>query len=251
MTHPGELHFSSWEQALVSGATIRRLLAACALGGVIGVERELRHKDSGLRTNMLICMGAALFTIMSAVLAGEGTADKSRVASNIVQGVGFLGAGLILHHGSRVRGLTTAATVFVVAAIGMTCGAGMYIEATIAAGIVLLALQAVGALEGRIGWQRYSMIYEVRAQTSGAEEDALGLAAACEAAKRRMYLAVLKVLDAAGVRLELAAQDNVGGLERMSFSVLAARRVHAHLLAELRASDATDQVMVFRDPEDE
>src|ERR1700742_4221639 len=98
-----------------------RLLAACAMGGAIGLEREWRHKDSGLRTNLLICMGSALFTIMSAVLAGDSITNKGQVAASIVQGVGFLSAGLILHPRSRVLGLTSAATVFVVAAIGMTC----------------------------------------------------------------------------------------------------------------------------------
>ena len=81
---------------------------------------------------MLICMGAALFTMLSAVLAGEGSPNSGQVASNIVQGIGFLGAGLILHTRNRVLGLTSAATVWVVAAIGMACGAGLYIEAAIA-----------------------------------------------------------------------------------------------------------------------
>src|ERR1700753_2340952 len=129
----------------------RRLLVACALGGAIGLEREWRHKDSGLGTNMLICMGSALFTIMSEVLAGASTPNKGQVAANIVQGVGFLGAGLILHTKSRVLGLTTAATVFVVAAIGMTCGAGMYMEALIATGLVLVSFPLIGGLEFRVG----------------------------------------------------------------------------------------------------
>ena len=148
----------------LGGPLARRLLVACALGGAIGLEREWRHKDSGLRTNMLICMGSALFTIMSEVLAGSSTPNKGQVAANIVQGIGFLGAGLILHTKSRVLGLTSAATVFVVAAIGMTCGAGMYMEALIATVLLLVALQIIGAMEGRLGWKRYPMIYEVRAE---------------------------------------------------------------------------------------
>src|SRR5579875_1789386 len=123
----------------LGGPAARRLLVACALGGAIGLEREWRHKDSGLRTNMLICMGAALFTIMSEVLGG--VSNRGQVAANIVQGIGFLGAGLILHTRSRVLGLTSAATVFVVAAIGMACGDGMYMEALVGTVLVLLALQ--------------------------------------------------------------------------------------------------------------
>src|SRR6201996_3492103 len=102
----------------LGGPAARRLLVACALGGVIGLEREWRHKASGLRTNMMICMGAALFTVLSGVLAGDGP-NRGQVASNIVQGIGFLGAGLILHTRNRVLGMTSAATVWVVAGIGM------------------------------------------------------------------------------------------------------------------------------------
>ena len=151
MVEPSHIHFSSYEQMILSGAAMRRLLAACAMGGLVGIEREWRHKDSGLRTNMLICMGSALFTIMSVVLAGNPTENHGQVAANIVQGVGFLGAGLILHTKNRVLGLTSAATVFVVAAIGMTCGAGLYVEALIATLLVLIALQMVGAVaEARV-----------------------------------------------------------------------------------------------------
>ncbi|MEO6924858.1 MAG: MgtC/SapB family protein, partial [Bryocella sp.] len=132
MPDPSHLHFTSPEQMELFRASTQRLLMACGMGGLIGLEREWRHKDSGLRTNLLICMGAALFTIMSPVLAGDGGNNRGQVASNIVQGVGFLGAGLILHTRSRVRGLTSAATVFVVAAIGMVCGAGLYVEAAVA-----------------------------------------------------------------------------------------------------------------------
>jgi putative Mg2+ transporter-C (MgtC) family protein len=101
-------HVLSVAHLVLTADASKRMVMACAMGGAVGLEREWRHKDSGLRTNMLICMGAALFTIMSAVLAGDLTPDKSRVASNIVQGIGFLGAGLILHTKSRTVGLTSA-----------------------------------------------------------------------------------------------------------------------------------------------
>src|ERR1700735_4077400 len=163
MVDPGHIHFSTLEQLVLSGPSVKRLLMAAALGGVVGLEREWRHKDSGLRTNILICVGSALFTIMSVVIAGDTSNNRGQIAANIVQGVGFLGAGLILHTKNRVLGLTSAATVFVVAAIGMTCGAGLYIEALIATVLVLISLQAVGAVESKLGWKRYPMIYEVRA----------------------------------------------------------------------------------------
>ena len=240
----------------LGGPATRRLLVACALGGAIGLEREWRHKDSGLRTNMLICMGCALFTIMSEVLAGSSTPNKGQVAANIVQGIGFLGAGLILHTKSRVLGLTTAATVFVVAAIGMTCGAGMYMVALIATVLLLISLQIVGSLEVRLGWKPYLMVYEVRAEVGAViGKDVVGteraeeLARQVAAARVRMTAAILKVLDAIGQRLQVIDRDNVAGWERVSFTVMATTRQHADVLAQLRANDATDHVVVFENAE--
>lgn len=227
-------HFTQIEQQLLSTGTAARLLTACLLGGIIGLEREWRHKASGLRTNMLLCMGCAFFTMLSAVLAGAGNIDKSRVASNIVQGIGFLGAGLILHTRNRVVGLTSAATVFVVASIGMACGAGLYIEAGLATAIVLFALLVIGVLEGKSGRTRFSMLYEAR----GDDENAL-------------YVAILSVLDREHIRLSVVEHSSVASIERVTFEVLASAVTHKRLLSELRASIATDRVAVFRDPEEE
>jgi len=254
----GTYHFSSLQQMSLSAVAAKRLLMACAMGGLVGLQREYRHKDSGLRTNLLICVGAALFTWLSAVLAGDANPDKGRVASNIVQGIGFLGAGLILHARTRVLGLTSATTVWVVASIGMACGAGLYFVAMFATGIVLLALQVIGALEDRMGWKSFSMLYEVRADVGSAlSKEIVGAARAealadeREAARHRMYSSVLKVLDAAAIRLHVLEHDNIAGMERMSFSVFTTRKEHQKLLSNLRSSDATDQVVVFRDLGDE
>ncbi len=234
MIDPTAAHFSLISDEVLTRGTAARLLMSCAMGGIIGLEREWRHKASGLRTNMLLCMGCALFTVLSQVLAGAENLDKSRVASNIVQGIGFLGAGLILHTRNRVVGLTSAATVFVVASIGMACGAGLYVEAAIATLIVLLALTLIGLLEWKIGWQRFPMMYEVRGTN-----------------QRQMYEATLKVLDPAGERLNIVERQTVGDLERISFEIKATRRKHEQLLHELRTTHAMDQVVVFRDPEEE
>ena len=117
-----------------------RLLLAAALGAIIGFQREKAGKPTGLRTVVLVCVGAALFTIVSAY--GFGTAaDPSRIAAGIVVGISFLGAGAILHHdGGVIEGLTTAATIWVVAAIGLAVGAGLYIITVVAATIVLIIL---------------------------------------------------------------------------------------------------------------
>lgn len=246
MVGTSDIHFLVKDHLLQSASAVERLLMASAMGGLVGLEREWRHKDSGLRTNMLICIGAALFTIMSAALAGPLTPDKSRVASNIVQGIGFLGAGLILHSKSRVLGLTSAATVFVVAAVGMTCGAGLYLEALFATALLLMALQVVRQAETSLGRKRLPFVYEVRATVGMRSEEGRD-----EAAAYRMLAAILSVLDKASIRLQIVERDNIAGLERIAFAVLATQKTHTRLLAELKASDATDQVLVFRDRDDE
>ena len=131
-----------------SGETAVRLLVAAALTGAIGLERELRERTAGLRTHMLVGVGAALFTLVSAYAWGDfvfdrsrGTAfDPTRIAAQIVSGIGFLGAGAIIRQGLSVRGLTTAAGLWVVAAIGTAAGAGYYTAALITTAIVLVGL---------------------------------------------------------------------------------------------------------------
>ena len=230
MLAPSGFHFSNLDQLLLSTGTATRLLSACLLGGIVGLEREMRNKASGLRTNLLMCMACAFFTLLSANLAGEGNPDKGRVASNIVQGVGFLGAGLILHTRSRVLGLTSAATVFVVAAIGMACGAGLYLEAALATAIVVVSLRLIGVMESRLPWKQYVLLYEVRGKDQGP-----------------MFTAILSVLDRAKIRMNVIERDTLGQLERVTFAVTANKRKHEEVLADLMASDRTDQVMAFPD----
>src|SRR5262252_3430397 len=120
---------------------INRLLWAALLGAVIGIERGIRKRPAGMRTSVCVCLGAALFTIISAEYAkATGDTSTTRIASNIVQGIGFLGAGVILRERASVVGLTTAATIFVEAAIGMAAGAGFYRIAGMATAVVLMAL---------------------------------------------------------------------------------------------------------------
>src|SRR5205823_10496477 len=104
---------------------IQRLLLAAVIGGLIGAERELRRKSAGFRTNILIGLGAAIFTVCSMTLA-PGPSDPTRIAAQIVTGIGFLGAGAILHSRDGVHGLTTAATVWVNAALGVAAGGGQF-----------------------------------------------------------------------------------------------------------------------------
>lgn len=130
---------------------VQRLLAAAFLGGLLGVERELRQKSAGLRTNILIAMGSALFTLMSYELAGDAPgADPGRLAAQIVTGVGFLGAGAIMRTDSGIHGLTTAATVWVNAAVGVAAGGGVYRLAFIATAVTMVVLLALHPLEAAI-----------------------------------------------------------------------------------------------------
>src|SRR5688500_681084 len=128
---------------------IRRLLTAAVLGAMLGFEREIRQKSAGLRTNILIAVGSALFTLMSLELAPAGS-DPGRIAAQIVTGIGFLGAGAIMRTDAGVQGLTTAATVWVNAAVGVAAGGGHYHLAFSAAGVSLVVLFFVDPLETAI-----------------------------------------------------------------------------------------------------
>ena len=134
---------------------IWRLLLSAALGAVIGLEREYRRKPAGLRTNILIAIGSALFTILSLSMTGA-TGDPSRVAGQIVTGIGFLGGGAILRNRDTVHGMTTAATIWVNAAIGVACGTGQYALAATATTLTLVVLVVLPPIETyferRAGW---------------------------------------------------------------------------------------------------
>lgn len=127
-----------------------RILAAAALGAVIGFERERSHKSAGLRTNALVAMGAALLTVISQSFEGPG-ADPSRIVSNIIVGIGFIGGGVIIREGGKVSGITTAATLWVVAAIGVAVGMGFYREALFSVAVVYFILTILWLVERKTG----------------------------------------------------------------------------------------------------
>jgi putative Mg2+ transporter-C (MgtC) family protein len=149
------------ETGVVLGTTLARLVVAAILGGIIGLERQLRHKPAGLRTNLFICFGAAMFTVLSDQLAAVHGGDHTRIASQIIPGIGFIGAGSILHSRGSVTGLTTAATLFVVASVGMAVGGGLYLAACFATIIILLALAMLGRLERTFALKTILTTYEV------------------------------------------------------------------------------------------
>lgn len=149
------------EFSVVVTSTMIRLIVAALLGGTIGLERQLRHKPAGLRTNLFICFGAAMFTVLSDQLGGGFGGDHTRVAAQIIPGIGFIGAGSILHARGSVVGLTTAATLFVVAGVGMAAGGGLYITALFATVVILIALALLGRVESHLSLQSLLIAYEV------------------------------------------------------------------------------------------
>ena len=226
--------FNMLEQMVVVNGAVGRLLLACVLGGAVGLERELNRKSAGVRTNLLICMGAAFFTLLSPVLAGEIGNNKGQEAANIVHGIGFLGAGLIIHNRTRVSGLASAASIWVVASIGMACGAGLYAAAAVGAVIVIFALAVVGFLEHRVSLKAYPVTYEIRGHD-----------------QPQMLQSILDAMDGIRQRLTDIQTDTIGEIQRISFPLAATKRQHERLSAELQARPDIDTLFTFRDPEDD
>ena len=189
-----------------------RLAVAAALGGAIGFERELRDREAGFRTHMLVCVGSALFTIVSAygfsefLTSGDPVirADPTRIAAQVVTGIGFLGAGAIIRQGLTIRGLTTAATLWVAAAIGIAAGAGFYSGAVAAVVITLLALWPLRlgahAVFDRLRPEEKTLMLELRAGTEMSQ-----LLAHLDA--RKVRVEEFKVEDEADVRIVTLTLD--------------------------------------------
>jgi putative Mg2+ transporter-C (MgtC) family protein len=133
-----------------------RLALSCVLGGIIGYEREVRHKSAGLRTNVLVCLGSCLIMVLSQTIylqvEGKTNADPARLAAQVVSGIGFLGAGAIMKEGLTVIGLTTAACLWVVAGVGLAVGLGCYTGALLTTGLVFVTL---GTLQRLDGWMSH------------------------------------------------------------------------------------------------
>lgn len=194
-----------------------RLACAAALGGILGLERELRRKAAGLRTNMFLCVGSALFTILSEQLAAQWGGDNTRIASYIVAGIGFIGGGAILHSEGAVKGLTTAATLFVAAAIGMAAGGGLYKEAGFSTAIVFLALYLLGQAERRFSIKQVHMTYEVAGDDATALVDGINIA-----------------LEDVHKMMQKAEVVRTVGHARVQFVVDATRKQHARILPALK-----------------
>lgn len=164
---------AGWLSALANQPweLVWRLLAAAVLGGVVGIEREATNHAAGLRTNMLVALGSCLFTILSIYgfpdSSGGVGRDPARLAAQIVSGIGFLGAGAVLQRRGSVRGLTTAAGIWLVAAIGMAAGAGSYFLAILTTVVALIVLVVLRPLAGLLGAPESQEQYEAEDESEG------------------------------------------------------------------------------------
>ena len=209
------------ERGTVVSFTIIRLFLAAILGGIIGLERQLRKKPAGLRTNIFICFGSAMFTILSDQLARDYGGDHTRVAAQIIPGIGFIGAGSILHARGSVTGLTTAATLFVVASVGMAAGGGLYLTAIFATGVMLITLAALGRLERIFELKTYRQSYEVVGRSV---EEVLG--------------SVNRILSEEHLSMQGVHAVSVGGQSRVVFEVDGPSEEHKTLSLRLRQANA-------------
>jgi len=204
------------------GSAIARLVLAAILGGVIGLERELKHRAAGLRTSMFTCFGSAMFTLLSARLAGV-PSDTARIAAQIIPGIGFIGAGSILHTRGLTSGLTSAATLFVVASVGMAAGGGLYATAMFATGAVLVALFVLGQMEETLNVKLPMSSYEV---TGGSVEE--------------ISNEVTRILEPHHRLVENVSSGNTGQHIRLQFDVEGCNREQREMLRQLKASTVLD-----------
>jgi putative Mg2+ transporter-C (MgtC) family protein len=203
----------------IVATSLARLVLAAVLGGVIGLERELRHRPAGLRTNMFICFGAALFTILSDALAVKYLGDHTRISAQIIPGIGFIGAGSIIHTRGLTTGLTTASTLFVVASVGMATGGGLYLTAIFATGLVLAALFSLGHLELTFNLKTLLTSYEVTGRS--VEE---------------ITQEVNRILEGQHRMMQNVLSGSTGQHVRLQFDVSGCNRDQKELLRELQAS---------------
>jgi len=194
---------------------VLKLLLAALIGGAIGLERELHGKPAGLRTNMFICLGSALFTILSVQMVATG-GDPSRIASQLIPGIGFIGAGSIIRARGGVLGLTTAATIFVLASIGMAVGAGYYATAIFVAVLILIGLWALGWLEKRLELKKELRSYKV---SGGELQTTAG--------------AVLEIADREGVVLHRLATARQGEAFEVIFDLDTSAEQHTAIIRQL------------------
>ncbi len=204
-----------------------RLLVAAALGAVVGIERDLRRKPAGIRTQMFICMGSALFTIASGEIARlVGDTSGTRIASNIVQGIGFLGAGAILRDRGNISGLTSASTIWVMAAVGMAVGGGLYKIAVFVVVLSLFGLVIVGWVEDRLNIKSRAVVFRITAKSPD-----------------EVLPGTQEILKQARVQMQHFQILHAGGQFVVEFDADVSQRQQQQVFAELSKLDAHCEMM--------
>jgi putative Mg2+ transporter-C (MgtC) family protein len=222
-------HFVDWLQWEMTvkpvGISLTRVTLAAILGGLIGLEREFKHRAAGLRTNMFICFGAAMFTLLSERLAGV-PSDAARIAAQIIPGIGFIGAGSILHTRGLTTGLTSAATLFVVASVGMAAGGGLYLTSIFATGMILVSLFFLGHMEETFNLKLLLSSYEV----TGASVEEISNE-------------VNKILESQHRLMLNVATGSTAKHVRLQFDVEGRNREQQELLKQLKASSVLESAV--------
>lgn len=213
----------------MSADDLLNILLAIAVGGAIGIEREFRDKAAGLRTLIFICLGSALFTMFSIEMAGpapgESDGDPTRIAANIVAGVGFIGAGVILREGGRIIGLTTAAMIWLVAALGMGIAAGQHAIVLAVTALTLLILFVFPWIEHWVDTIRDERTYEI-VTTQGAAK----------------YEALDRDFHNSGLRVLQSSRSKAGAQLTCRWKVAGARATHLRLVERLLADPGIDEL---------
>ena len=202
-----------------------KLLLALVAGGLIGAEREFRDKSAGFRTMILITLGAALFTMLSHRLAPN--SDPNRIAANIVTGIGFLGAGAILRDGPRITGLTTAATIWLAAAVGMSIGGGYWLLALATTLAAVLVLVVFPLIERWIDGLRHTHAYVVHC-----------------ALDPDIYTELDRLFSASGVKVYARRRTKADGSMVCTWSTVGRPRCHEALVTQLMAHPAVKELDV-------
>jgi len=215
------------EMSTVVGVSMLRLVLAAILGGFIGLERESKHRPAGLRTNLFICLGAAMYTLLSDDLAAEHSGDHTRIAAQIISGIGFIGAGTIIHAGhDLVTGITSAATLFVVASVGMAVGGGLYLTAVFATAIILLSLFLLGRAEEAFSLKIGVSTFEV----TGSSAEKIGTE-------------INRILESVHAMAQDVQTADTGRHVRYQFSVEGTRKEHDQVLRALNQSTVLESTI--------
>lgn len=200
---------------------VMRLVVALLIGGAIGLEREFKGKPAGMRTNMLICVGSCLIMILSIEVArmAARTSDPGRIASQVVTGIGFLGAGTIIRSQFHIVGLTTAATIWALSALGLAVGAGYLLLSVVVAFLITVTLVFIGYVEGRLAMKRSFHVVQVSLERG---EGVI-----------REVMALFAAMRLSGEALEIARS---GDIWRATFEYAASQEKHRELVEKLSAS---------------